>query len=322
MNLQQIISQRHIKGQNHAQAIIYEWEDIISKELNIPITSRSLFQRAAIRFGIHSTLFSTYCNSLYFITNAEYNDFTINKKNIFPFIIDFFLKDNQLQQFYSKHSRNKVVFLSSPFDYEYLLENNCPIPISLVAYSLPDKYAIEGKKFDKKYDIVLTGRQDPLLYSFFKEYINKHPDVSYVKRGKDCDDCMDSRYYLNGKELIGEILTREQYMALLSQAKVSLYGTQGYVKNDITTGFYHVTPRFLEIIACGCQVLAHYPDCPDSKYYQLSEFSPSIESYEAFEHYMDKALNSHIDLSNYSTYLKQHYTSMRVRQVVDLLKEL
>lgn len=322
MNLQQIVSHRYTKGQNHAQAIIYEWENVISKELNIPITSRSLFQRAANHFGIPLNLVSTFRNSLYFMTNAEYNDVTFNKKNIVPFIIDFFLKDNQLQHFYSMHSRNKVVLLSSPFDYEYLSEKNCPIPISLMAYSLSDKYAIEGKMFDKKYDIVLTGRQDPLLYSFFKEYINKHPNVSYVKRGKECDGGKDSRYYLNGKELIGEIPTREQYMALLSQAKVSLYGTQGYIKNDFTTGFYHVTPRFLEIVACGCHVLAHYPDCPDSRYYQLSDFSPSIESYDAFEHYMDKALNSPIDISNYSTYLKQHYTSMRVQQLVDLLKGL
>lgn len=320
MDLKQIISRRFYYSKSHALDIVYEWEDVISKEMRCSLVGLSMIQRAYRRFHVFPTFFSTYKNSFYYVINAKDEDLPINKNNIIPCIIDFFLNDDQLQHFYSIHSKNKLLLLSTPFDYEYLLQKKCPIPIALMAYSLSDIYAIEGKTFNKKYDIVLAGRQDPLLYSFFKEYIKKHPDVSYVERGKGVD--IRLQYYLNNKTSLGVIETREGYMDLLSQGRVSLYGTQGYVGDGVTTGFYHVTPRFLELVACGCQILAHYPECPDSKYYQLSDFSPSIESYEQFEYYMDKAIRTPVDISKYSEYLKKHYTSTRIAQLKKLLKAL
>ncbi|WP_025884359.1 hypothetical protein [Segatella paludivivens] len=311
MNIKQIISRRSYLEKCHALDIIYEWENVISKEMSLSITSISKIQRAYKRLHIFPTLLTTYKNSLYYVINARDEELSINKKNIIPCIIDFFLKDEQLQHFYSIHSNNKLILLSSPFDYEYLIEKKCPIPIALMAYSLSDEYTLDNRTFNKKYDIVLTGRQDPLLYSFFKEYIKKHPEVTYVERGKGDGNVKNLQYYINGTTLLGDIKTRKGYMDLLSQGRVSLYGTQGYVMDGITTGFYHVTPRFLEQVACGCHILAHYPECPDSKYYQLCDFSPSIESYESFEYYMDRAIKTPVDISKYNEYLKKHYTSTR-----------
>ena len=86
-----------------------------------------------------------------------------------------------------------------------------------------------------------------------------------------------------------------------------------------------MTPHFFEIIACGCHVLAHYPvgkDGVDARYYEFNKFSPSIESYEEFESAMDRALNTEVDMGMYATYLKKHYTSTRVAELRELLKEL
>lgn len=327
MEIKQIFTRRNSTGQNYAQPIIYEWEDEISKELNIPIVAYPSFFRYINRFKIHSSIIGPYKDSFRFVINGRDYDEPMNNKHIVPCIIDFFEKDNQLQEFYKKHTKNKIVLVSSPFDYQYLKENKCPIEIGLFPYSLSDTYAITEDKIEKKYDIVLTGRQDPLLYSFFKEYVKKHPNVTYVKRGEDIENDTNKTkaYYLNGKDCLGTIETREEFMRLQSQGRVTLYGVQGYTDNSFTTGFFHMTPHFLEIIACGCHVIAHYPTGKmgiDAQYYEFDKFSPSVETYEEFEYAMDNALSSEIDLNKYSSYLKKHYTSYRVKELTKMLNDL
>lgn len=326
MELTQIYTNRNKRKQNYAQPIIYEWEDILSNEISVPLVHYPSLYRVINKLHVNSSFIGPSKATFRFVTNGKNNDVPMNNKNIIPCIIDFFEKEDQLQEFYSKHSRNQIVLLSSPFDYEYLKQNNCHLNIGLFAYSLSDKYIFPPKKMEKKYDIVLTGRQDPLLYSFFKEYIKRHPHVTYVKRGQELenDSSKTKDYYLNGKERIGSIESREDFINLQSQGRATLYGVQGYLDGQ-TKGFYHMTPHFLEIIACGCHILTHYPTGDvgvDAKYYELDKFSPSIETYEEFEFAMDKALNTEIDMEMYSSYLNKHYTSTRVAELKKLLKNL
>ena len=326
MDLKQIFSRRFCAGQNYAQPIIYEWEDVIAKEMNVLVVSYPPLYRVVNRLNIHSPLIGPFKDSFRFVINGRNCDEPMNSKHVITCIIDFFEKEKQLQEFYEKHSRNRLVLLSSPFDYHYLKANNCPLNIGLFAYSLSNKYAITNNRAEKQYDIVLTGRQDPLLYSFFKEYVKRHPDVTYVKRGNDLDNDSSKTkdYFVNGRENLGTVETRDEFMNLQAKGKVTLYGVQGYL-DGFTKGFYHMTPHFLEIIACGCHVIAHYPtdlDGVDARYYEIDRFSPSIESYEEFESAMDKALNTEVDMGMYSKYLKKHYTSTRVVELRELLKEL
>lgn len=325
MRIERVLTRRSNSG-NYAQPIIYEWEDIISNICRVPVEGYHSIYRIVNHFNIHIPFICPSKNTFRFVNNGKNNDEPMNCEHIIPCIIDFFEKGDQLQEFYRKHSRNKLVLFSSPFDYEYLKKNDCPLNIGLFAYSLSDKYAITENRVKKKYDIVLTGRQDPLLYSFFKEYVKNHPDVSYVKRGQELenDNNKTKEYYVNGKDCLGSIDSREDFMNLQAQGRATLYGVQGYL-DGFTKGFYHMTPHFLEIVACGCHVLAHYPtgkDGVDAKFYEFDKFSPSIETYEQFESAMDRALSSEVDVNMYSTYLKKHYTSTRVAELRELLKEL
>lgn len=326
MQIRQILSRRNKKNQNYSQPIIYEWEDEISKELGISIKNYSRIYSVVNHFDLHIPFVGPINNTFRFVVNGKDYDEPMNNNHIIPCIIDFFEKKEHLNQFYKKHNRNKLILLSSPFDYHYLKDNNCPLNIGLFPYSLADKWAINGDKIQKKYDIVLTGRQDPLLYSFFKEYVKKHPDVTYVKRGQDIenDNKKTKGYYLNGKDYIGEVETREDFMYLQAQGRATLYGVQGYL-DGFTRGFYHMTPHFLEIIACGSHVLAHYPtgdEGVDANFYEFEKFSPSIETYEQFEAIMDKALNTDVDLEMYSNYLAKHYTSVRAKELKKLIENI
>lgn len=325
MNIQKIYTRRFGKGQNYAQPIIYEWEDDLSRELSIPVTPIPFIYKVVNHLNLHTPLFGPYHDTFRFVINGRENDEPMNNKHVIPCIIDFFERKDQLLDFYRKHSRNKIVLVSSPFDYQYLKEMNCPLNIGLFAYSLSDKYAITDQRIEKKYDIVLTGRQDPLLYSFFVEYVKNHPEVTYVKRGEglENDDKKTKAYYLNGKDFIGTIETREEFMKLQAQGRATLYGVQGYDEN--TRDFFHMTPHFLEIIACCSHILARYPsgrDGIDAEYYEFGKFSPSIETYEEFERRMDIALSTDVDIEMYSSYLHKHYTSVRAKELAELLKIL
>lgn len=326
MELKQIITRRKRTGQNYAQPIIYEWEDEISRVMEIPVVSLPTYFKVVNRFDIHMPILSPLKDSFRFVINGRDYDEPMNSRHIVPCIIDFFEKGGQLQEFYKKHSKNKIVLLSSPFDYHYLKEMNCPLEIGLFPYSLSDKYAITDKRMEKKYDIVLTGRQDPLLYSFFIEYVKKHPSVTYVKRGKELenDENKTKAYFLNGRDYIGTVDSREEFMSLQAQGRVTLYGVQGYL-DGYSRGFYHMTPHFLEIIACGCHVIAHYPSGTegiDAQFYEFDSFSPSVETYEEFEAAMDNALRTEVDLGFYSSYLKKHYTSVRAKELLELVNVL
>ena len=52
-----------------------------------------------------------------------------------------------------------------------------------------------------------------------------------------------------------------------------------------------------------------YPDNPDTRFYRLEEFSPSIGTYEEFARLADEALSEPVDLRAYAEYLESHYTS-------------
>lgn len=326
MNLKQIYSQRYAAYQCYAFPIIYEWEEDIANTFNIPVKPYPSYYKYVNRYDIKSPLIGPFKDTFRFVTNSKSFDEPMNSKHVYCCIIDFFERDNrQLEEFYKKHSKNIIVLLSSPFDYQYLKERKCPINIGLFPYSLSDKYAFENIKKEKKYDIVLTGRQDPLLYSFFKEYVKKHPDVTYVKRGEGLENDIQKTkaYYLNGKDIIGTIGTREEFIKLQAEGRITLYGLQGY--DSATKDFFHITPHFLEIIACGCHVILHYPSDTkgiDAMFYDMDKFSPSVESYEEFESMMDKALNTEIDANFYSSYLRKHYTSVRAQELRTMLRSL
>ena len=149
MDLTQVFTRRNSSGQNYAQHIIYEWEDIIANELSIPIVRYPSFYKITNKMRVHIPFVCSCKNSFRFVVNGRDDDEPMNGKSIIPCVIDFFEDKNQLQVFYGKHSKNKIILFSSPFDFEYLKENNCPLNIGLFAYSLPDKYELSNININK-----------------------------------------------------------------------------------------------------------------------------------------------------------------------------
>lgn len=70
----------------------------------------------------------------------------------------------------------------------------------------------------------------------------------------------------------------------MRKGKMGLYSTPGIDGDESRTkGYHQVTPRFLELVATGCHIIARYSMNSDTEYYDLKSFSENIETYEQFE---------------------------------------
>lgn len=181
--------------------------------------------------------------------------------------------------------------------------------------TLPDKYRITPEtKIEKKYDFIMQGRQNKMIVEWFDQYAKTH-DITYVKRGKI--EHNNFPYYNNRGEFVGMGNTREQYITLLKGSRAAFYSTPG-MKGDErpeTHGFHQVTPRFLEEIGCGCNVVSFFEDNSDTDFFELSKMSRRVDSYSDFEKAMDAAISSAPDMRKYSAYLERHYTSVVAKEV-------
>ena len=323
MQIQAIISKRKYLSWP-SYTLIYEWEDVIAESLRIPIIKESLLQ--------NTRLFNC-VPSIYKLLNTNKNAFVFeisdtrcysknNFRNIIPCIIDFYTRNNeQLQKIYQQYNRNPIVLISSKEAYEFLKQKKCPLNIAHFPLSISDKYRITPEtRFDKKYDLIIAGRQNPVLTDFVSRYAKSHQNFRYVYRKMEGSKFY---YYTSDGEKIGDINTREQYINLLRASKIGLYATPGIDGGENrTNGFNQVTPRFFELICSGCHILARYPKNADTEYFQVDRICPSIENYEQFESMVDKYSEMECNIKLYSNYIEQHYTSKRASLLCNILENV
>lgn len=319
MEITSILTKREIDPRPFFH-LVYEWEDVFVEKMGVSLINetavRAFMNRVVRKLRIRPVLFSDKKIMVFEITSKRYADFK-SRKDILPVIIDFYIAPADLYKFNNAYKKNQLVLVSSKEAVDFLKANNSPLNFQHLPLSFPDIYKIpEEVKIEKKWDLVLVGRQNPVLLGWLLEYEKKHPDFVYVYR-----ESTGFNYYTNKGEFIGKIDGRSDYIALIRQSKTGLYSTPGMDGGEkMTKGFNQVTPRFLELIGSRYHVIARYPQNADTEFFQLDEFCESVESYPQFEEQMEKALRTEIPLKKYSEYMEKHYTSVRVEMLQQLLK--
>lgn len=333
MKIKGILTERKHWNWRSAQ-IVAEWEDIISEKLNIPICNvKRIYHSFLWRinkfklgqlFILIDSLRPVKSYYLYFNMTASTEVQISSVKNIIPIIIDFWLTESDLQNFYQVHSNCKLMLITSKEVYEFLKKNKCSLPIAHFPISLPDKYiSSDLTKYQKTVDFLFAGRIDTVFWNYIKKYEEENPDIEYVYQE------LHGRVpnYISNKrgKLIGDFFSREVYAKLLRSAKIIFYSTPG---NDSSkegaNGFNQVTPRFLEFISAGSLVMGRYPDNPDVDYYQFHKFCPKVNSYQDFKRTValfsnDKFVKEHTKF--YYPFLETHSTSSRAILLEKILKE-
>ena len=324
MKISQILTNRSISN-GRDYGIVNEWEDIFVELLNVPLYYDNWKRRDKIifwKFPWLASFFQTNEQTFTYVMLPIASPHGNNKKNIVPCMIDFFCREtNELQEFYRRYAKNPLVLISSKEAYDYLVSVKCPLNIRHLALSISDKYCIDDKTtFEKRYDVVMLGRQNKVLQEFLNEYSERHKELTYVYGKKEG---RNFRYYDQDGLDLGTMSSRDDYMNLMKMSRIGMYATPAMDggRTD-TNGFDQVTPRFLEYIVSGCHVLARYPKNSDTDYYELDKMSTRIDTYEQFEEAMNKLRNKEVDVPFYSSYLEKHYTSVRVKTLLNYLEEV
>lgn len=322
MRIEKVITRRSY-CKRASYDLVYEWEDVFCKELHAELKHTNKWignhYASCIAPYIVKKVLGRHLSLIFDMTPIGLRG--ENSSNVIPLIIDFFLSESDLPQFYEEHNKQPLILISSKEVFDFLTNHGCPLNIKHLALSLPDKYAInENSSFEKKYDFALMGRQNEVMRQWLYKYLEEEPDLYYVFRQ---DKGQGMMFYTNKGECLGEMSSRIQYMRLLQQSKCGLYSVPG-LDGDCkqTNGFHQLTPRFLELIASGCHVIARYVDNSDTDYYKVRDICPNITTYEEFRERMDFCRRTPVNMLHYSDYLSNHVTSARVNQLMDYINLL
>lgn len=303
-------------------SIIYEWEDELCHAFNAKLrySPPTLIMRALKPVPRLYQL--THCNNtlLTFEEQALHGwGNALNAPNVVPWVVDWYVHQGAEEMAFTRaHRRNPLVLISSRQAYQQAVDDNLPLNFQHLALSLPDQWQLQDDCLQHKiYDCAEMGRMNPILHQFLLKYAERHPHFTYVTRR--LENGMNLHFTNNGRDL-GDIRSRQQYMGLLRQAKVALYAAAGCETRDWRKGFGQVTPRLLEMLSQGCNVIARYQNNPDTNWWGLPKLFPSVDNYILFEQLMDKALQTPPDLHQQALWLLQHYTSQRAKQLNDLLQ--
>lgn len=301
--------------------VVYEWEDELSKVLGIPLIYvgkkyDKIYKPSFGRKILNRLDFYRIADHLFFMPNKYYLAFHIgppgvysfhSRKNVLPIIIDFWKSEN-LQRFDSIFSLSKFVFVTSKEAYQYLLDKKLKINLNHLALSLPDRLVNRTSNKKREFDMVQIGRQNEQLNQYTNRLLSEFPDINYVY-GKKVDNKIQMVSSING--ILGEFTSRESFLDLLNQTKVSLLSAPG-LDDDVerTGGFSPVTPRFLESAACRCHMVGTYPENDDFAYFEINKICVNVKDYEGFRKAVLDCLQSN-RLPDYLDYLKEHITSKR-----------
>jgi hypothetical protein len=320
--------------------IVHEWEDEISRGLNIPLDTYT-FSRGKLeklftnRFAYKLLTPEKLDRILQLLDQLEnkpdkyliyemvvldsFRDNITTKSNAVPIIIDLWLGKTEIDRFYKTYRNNPLVIISGIAAYQMLLNDGCPLNIYNLPVSIPDKYALKQEiLFEKKYDIIFAGRKNKVLWEYLQALSCKFPEIEYIYQERE----QEHLYYTSNKRgRLGMFLQRHEYIDLLRASRIGIYSTPGVDEGAARTkGSDTVTPRYLEYMAAQCFVISRHTDHADSRFFEMEKICPHVETYEDFERQVIQHLNAeHFPFQTYMEVLNKHYTSKRIPLLKDIL---
>lgn len=308
--------------------IVYEWEDEVGRTLGVPI--KRLSNRYVTKLGtiLNRLIGQSGLSSFFHGYSVEFNMFggVYDKKhvrpNTIPWVIDFFKPEDEVKKYISSLPHVPLALISSREVYEKLKAMGVR-NIEHLALSLPDIWMPKSADYwnEKDFDLILIGRISERFLEYINRYKYRHPNFRMAKciveNGAFNIYAMDESH-----KFVGNADTRSDYMRLLQRSKAFLYSTPGIDNDRNTYGFSPVTPKFLEALSCGCNLVMRYADNADTRWYNLQSFGPSVNTYENFEMQLDDAISIPPDFHNVVSYLKRHTTSARALRLESIVANL
>lgn len=321
-SIRSIRNQRNLK--TRSWDIVFEWEDIIADKLKLNIIDKknSYIELFLQKIKLYHFLYK-YLNSnrlsIDFVTNISIQKGHFSSSNSIPIVIDFWYdRESEIKGFIEHFKYVPLLFVTNKEVQKLLESYNCPFPVEHFPLSLPDKYELkDSTMIQKEYEFGFVGRVDSFFLKHVEQYAAKHEDFEYVySKGIS----VEREYWTNKGKYIGKDEGRASYIDFLRKTKISCYSTPGM--DEIKKVKYNqVTPRVLEMLANGCQVIGHYPLTEDVEWYDLPSVVPNVNDYEEFERQMDIMRNKPFDYKSVTEFLSKHYTSTSVNVLSNALSK-
>lgn len=326
MKLSYISSYRFVGGDASWQ-IVYEWEDILSRDLSLQIRGESALTKkiyaAIARFGLlslYNTLLPKKKLKLRFLSIDNVKPNALLNKNCIPVIIDFWLNKKDFQLFFDNIKYVPLLLVTNREVYDALKLSNCPVPVEHFPLSFPDQYKIQKtSSFDKKYEFCMFGRPNPFFIRLLDKYCINHPDFCYIINNGDINN---RQYISNNGDVVAVDTGRQSYIEMIRNTKISCYSTPGIDESKkVSSEYNQVTPRVFEMLCNGCQVIGHYPMAADTIWYNLNAVVPNVDDYAEFEKVLNFYRSTPADIKKYSEFMSNHYTSKRSELLKQILKK-
>jgi hypothetical protein len=323
--------------------VVYEWESVISNELQLPIDDEVMMKMMMqgnnsfyknFQKIIRNTYMSDFLDSSFNYLKRNYpgshflsfflyplptKNHYMYSNNIIPILLDCFSDVIDNVPIYFKKS--KLLFVTNYEVYERLMNTSLKGRLVYLPLSVSDKYF--NMAFPTKdIDVLQMGRQNEVLHSWMLKITATHPEVEYVySKLKDGE----LHYYSTQKDWMGPVETRTDFMSFLSRAKISLLSSPGIDGGEVRTGgFNPVTPRFFESAVNYCYMAGRYPITgADFKYCNVAKVCQHYDNFDQFSDYILTMLKTPFDqVEKYNFFIKQHLTSVRAGVIKQALLNL
>lgn len=237
-------------------------------------------------------------------------DSEFNALGTLPVLVDYW-KGTSPCQFARCYRKCEPVRFSS-FESLAYVKQSTGIQCEHFPYSIPDHW-VNPPLTERVFEICVVGRTSPVLYQWLDRFTNSHPQVNVVIAHLGDDKVIMARSSRLG--VIGEVNSRTRYFDMLRSSKVALYSTPGMDGGEVRTGgFSPVTPKFLEFIASGCEVVARYHENADTEFFELDQVAWPAKTYRQFERSVEEALERRDEerLIVRAKYIQRHLTSQPI----------
>ena len=305
--------------------LVWEWEQKKKKILKVRIIDYSFLRRMEYKVfrwlhlvPLFQKMLPSSNLSLKYVVNAELKPFCEINRNTIPAIVDFWLEEDDLPEFWSLYKNCPLVLVSNREVYDFLSKHPHPVPVEHWPLSYPDRYELKENDFEKEYEFCIIGRANPFFLRMLDRYSKSHPDFRYILNN---DDISHRKYVTNDGICISDDNSRESYFNMIKKTKISCYTTPGLDEAKKETSRYNqVTPRVMELLCNGCQVIGHYPMTADVCWYKLYDVVPNVDTYEEFEVQLDRMREESFDFEKVKAFMSNHYTSTRAKMLKDILE--
>lgn len=324
MEIQSIISVREIMHKMEFH-VVYEWEESISKECNIPI--ESIAHKGVSDFPILEKLYwrafkmvpFQMCEKMHmaFIMNPGLN--YLYPRNVVPIYLDVFEKDIPMVVSQTKYL---TVFYVTSLDIANRINKLCKYSkCHYISQCVPDTYIDYTVAPRKTISIFQYGRSNKLLHSLTLRYCELHPDVSYIYKDNSNEKSEYKCRKGKNESVVPFPNTREEFVEILKKSALVLLSTPNVDgEKSFGNGVDFFTARWFETAAFYCHIVGRYTQNGEAEKLSIDTICTNIisDDYQNFEAVIDKYLQipAETNINKYKAFLEKHKASSIGKEVI------